>query len=392
MSSSQTSRPTLIKPPPPLPNASPIETLLQLYPLTDISPTTYTNAYPLWHPPGARGIYGGAVIAQSLSAAQATIPPDFVVHSMHCYFVLAGDSEIPVVYEVERVRDGRSFVTRTVQARQRGRCIFTTTISFMKEGSGGVVMVEHQSSMPTDVEMPPEGRGSGKGGLGDASMGGDDGTTPFESVRCGVFQGTNGKPEEKRTRQWIRARGRISDGPVAKSSQDQTNTTTTAAPQTTTNHQAHLSALAYMSDSYFIGTVARIHNLLRFSPSSHLERTLASFRGTPSERAAMRTHLERVAHEEEEEENTALQTSKESDEPKQEVGMMVSLDHSIYFHNPKRFRADEWMLTEMKSPWAGEGRGLVLQRIWARDGVLIATCMQEGLVRLKQEMGKGSKL
>lgn len=207
-------RPTLIRPPPPLPNASPVETLLHLHPLTDISPTTYTNAYPLWHPPGARGIYGGAAIAQSLSAAQATIPPGFVVHSMHCYFVLAGNSEIPVVYEVERVREGRSFATRTVQAKQRGKCIFTTTISFMKEASDLEVMVEHQCNMPTDVEMPPDGtsKDGGKSGLGDASVGGDDGTTPFESVRCKVYQGESGQPEEKKTRQWIRARGKISGG------------------------------------------------------------------------------------------------------------------------------------------------------------------------------------
>lgn len=60
-----------------------------------------------------------------------------------------------------------------------------------------------------------------------------------------------------------------------------------------------------------------------------------------------------------------------------QVGMMVSLDHSIYFHNPWAFKSDEWMLTEMESPWAGEGRGLVLQKIWAKDGTLIATCTQE---------------
>jgi acyl-coenzyme A thioesterase 1/2/4 len=67
--------------------------------------------------------------------------------------------------------------------------------------------------------------------------------------------------------------------------------------------------------------------------------------------------------------------SKEADH--KEVGMMVSLDHSIYFHNPLAFRADEWMLTEMESPWAGEGRGLAIQKIWSKDGVLIATCTQE---------------
>lgn len=73
---------------------------------------------------------------------------------------------------------------------------------------------------------------------------------------------------------------------------------------------------------------------------------------------------------------TRLQDEKAKRDHK-EIGMMVSLDHSIYFHNPWKFRADEWMLTEMESPWAGEGRGLVLQKIWAKDGTLIATCTQE---------------
>ncbi|KAF5017137.1 hypothetical protein F66182_10974, partial [Fusarium sp. NRRL 66182] len=85
--------------PPPLDNSkAAIENVLDLTPISDIGPDVFTNTRPLWHPPGARGIYGGAVIAQCLSAAQRTVPENFFVHSMHCYFVLAGDSEIPIVY------------------------------------------------------------------------------------------------------------------------------------------------------------------------------------------------------------------------------------------------------------------------------------------------------
>lgn len=83
-------------------------------------------------------------MAQSLVAAQATIPQpsstangkktaSFLIHSMHCYFLLPGVSMVPIIYHVERVREGRSFMTRTVQARQRGKCIFTTTCSFTRE-------------------------------------------------------------------------------------------------------------------------------------------------------------------------------------------------------------------------------------------------------------------
>ena len=100
------------------------------------------------------------MIAQCLAAAQHTVPPPsrandnavYLIHSMHCYFVLAGDSAIPILYHVERVRDGKSFVTRTVQARQRGKCIFTTTLSFMREGSGGETTVDHGWDMPEGVK------------------------------------------------------------------------------------------------------------------------------------------------------------------------------------------------------------------------------------------------
>lgn len=71
---------------------------------------------------------------------------------MHCYFVLAGDAAIPILYHVERVREGKSFLTRTVQARQRGKCIFTTTASFMREGSGGDITVNHGWDIPEGVQ------------------------------------------------------------------------------------------------------------------------------------------------------------------------------------------------------------------------------------------------
>ena len=374
---------TLIKPPKSLPHHSPIENVLSLLPLVDIGPDIYTNARPLWHPPGARGIFGGAAIAQCLAAAQATIPPDFTVHSMHCYFVLAGNSEIPILYHVERVRDGKSFITRTVQARQRGACIFTTTLSFMKKDSAGVQKVEHAAKMPTDVIAPPDVN------TDRIQVSGDD--RPFESVRCSVSN--RGSPSDRNLRQWIRARGRISDCPT--NVRERELMSGERANQPGDNHQAHLSALAYMSDSYFIGTVARVHNLQRFANRRNIENTLKTFRGSSEERKQMEEYLLQIAKEEEEEnsEFDSTRTPMERHAHQQDdrrIGMMVSLDHAIFFHNPRSFRADEWMLTEMNSPWAGDGRGVVLQRIWSKDGVLIATCMQEGVVRLQQ--GKENKL
>ena len=153
-------------------------------------------------------------------------------------------------------------------------------------------------------------------------------------------------PHLRKPQQWIRCQGRISPS---------------------SGHQAHLSALAYMSDSWFIGTVARVHNLWRFGgPSSDI-----NLRPSPSSSA--KDHLSRSAAMEAQENSKALS----SGEPQEKVGMMVSLDHTIYFHRPREIKADEWMCSEMESPWSGEGRGLVTQRIWAREGRLLASCVQE---------------
>lgn len=74
---------------------------------------------------------------------------------MHCSFILAGSGDVPVIYHVEHVREGRSFATRTVHAKQKGRCIFTSVLSFFREGSGGEKTLEHARPM-TDVEPPVE--------------------------------------------------------------------------------------------------------------------------------------------------------------------------------------------------------------------------------------------
>ena len=171
---------TLIRPPPVDQSQSNIENVLELTQLNDIDPDLFTNTRPLWHPPGARGIFGGAAIAQTLAAAQKTVSRDFTVHSMHCYFVLAGNAEIPIIYHVERVRSGKSFATRTVQARQRGKVIFTTTMSFVRQNSGGEKKVEHAYPMPA-VPGPEDG-------LDDleASSGG---TSPFQSQRLPIENG-----------------------------------------------------------------------------------------------------------------------------------------------------------------------------------------------------------
>jgi len=163
-------------------------------------------------------------------------------------------------------------------------------------------------------------------------------------------------PQHKRARMFVRVKGKITGG-----------------------HEAHLTALAYMSDSFFIGTVARAHELWRnFPPQVDKDQDrIDMIHGTkdPREKPGMLRLINKQSQ--------GLKGRKESSVPQQdederpEIGMMVSLDHTIYFHNPRDFRADEWMLEEMETPWSGDHRGLVMQRIWSSEGKLVATCIQE---------------
>ena len=97
-------------------------------------------------------VFGGQVAAQALVAGTRTVDPQFGVHSLHSYFLLPGDTSVPIIYDVERLRDGRSFATRRVVARQHGRAIYFQTASFQREEAG----YEHQDRMP-DVPDPAEG-------------------------------------------------------------------------------------------------------------------------------------------------------------------------------------------------------------------------------------------
>ncbi|MFZ4807425.1 MAG: acyl-CoA thioesterase II [Hyphomicrobiaceae bacterium] len=99
---------------------------------------------------GWQRVYGGQVLGQALMAAVRTVPDDRTAHSLHGYFLLGGDPQAPIIYDVERIRDGGSFTTRRVKAIQHGRPIFVMSVSFHKPEPG----YQHQSTMP-DVP-PPE--------------------------------------------------------------------------------------------------------------------------------------------------------------------------------------------------------------------------------------------
>ncbi|CAG9995079.1 unnamed protein product [Clonostachys byssicola] len=357
---SREDRPTLLRPPEPDPNKSPIEHVLEVTELAVLGPDIFTNTRLPWQPPGARGIFGGVVISQCLASAQKTVPDDFLPHSCHCYFLLAGSRDIPILYHVERVRDGRSFATRTVQARQRGRCIFTTTISFARvpddsESTSSRRTISHAAPLPPGVldTVPSDDHH-------DPPQPGADSRRPLQSTAMTttpLVPGEKSEPAHRRCRTWIRARGKLS-------------------PEG--GRRAHLDALAYMSDSFMLGTIIRANDAW-------------GHRLTPREVDALpepqRSEVVREL------ERTGLGSTLEEWEARPRLGMMVSLDHSIYFHEPRRVRADEWMFCEYDSPWSGEERGLVIQRVFAKDGTLLASCVQEGVVRLNQDgTEQGSKL
>lgn len=244
-----------------------------------------------WH-----RLYGGHVLAQALSAAQQTVSTDRRIHSLHSYFLLSGDVTIPVIYDVDRIRDGGSFTTRRVVAKQRGRAIFHLSASFQTLEKG----FEHQDEMPEVCSadaLGPEADELAKRAPG-----------PFDFRPCEPMEDPIAPAKRAPRRDvWIRGRGKLGDDPAL-----------------------HATVLAYVSDFFFVGTSLLPHGVSWLTP-----------------------------------------------------GMQVaSLDHAMWFHDD--FRADDWLLHSMESPRAARGRGLVRGRVFSRDGKLVATSIQEGLIRKKE--------
>ncbi|KAJ4188153.1 acyl-CoA thioesterase [Fusarium solani] len=297
--------------------ASSLKQMLELTELSEIGRDHFTNARALWHPPGGRGIFGGAAVALCLTAAHRTVLTEFSIHSLHCYFLSVGDSKIPITFTVQRVRDGKSFATRTVLASQRGKCILTTTMSFMRPASGEVPGMQHSSTMPDWITPPAE----------------DDPNYASASLYAPqVFpvgiQGEEGPPQDQTVRIWIRAPGQISQA---------------------RDYAAHQIILAYMSDWNFLPCAPIVQKRWKFPEAVSINATRSPLVGTA-------------------------------------IGMISTLDHTIYFHEPTKIRADNWTLFEVDSPWTGHDRAIVRGKMFAKDGTLLATCCQEGVIRLRKDI------
>jgi acyl-CoA thioesterase II len=262
---------------------------------------------------GWQRVFGGQVIGQALVAACRTVdvierPP----HSMHAYFLLAGDPKVPIIYEVERVRDGKSFTTRRVKALQHGQAIFIMSVSFHRAEEG----FSHQAKMPVvpkPEELPSEAELKQRvlPLMPDPVRRYFERERPIElrPVEFGRYLGKT--YEDGRFNVWIRATGRLPDEPAI-----------------------HQCVLAYASDMTLLDAALIPHG---------------------------RTVFEKDI-------------------------MAASLDHALWLHRP--FRADDWLLYAQDSPNMGSARGFSRGLIFARDGTLVASVAQEGLVRERRPTGE----
>lgn len=254
---------------------------------------------------GFRALFGGQVMGQALSAAQETVADDRFVHSLHSYFLRAGDASKPVVYEVENIRDGASFSTRRVQAIQNGKAIFYMTASFQHVEQG----FEHQAEMP-DVPAPEDvnsfqdyikqNQQTLPSNLREKFLA----ERPIEMRPVQQYNWLAPEKTDSKTQMWIKANGELPD-----------------------DLRIHMYMLAYTSDFHFLPTALLPHGASHWQPNFQI----------------------------------------------------ATIDHAMWFHRP--FRFDDWLLYCMDSPSASNGRGLVRGQIFNRQGELVASTMQEGVIR-----------
>ena len=253
---------------------------------------------------GWQRVFGGQVIGQALVAANRTVNGR-LAHSLHAYFLRAGDPSVPIIYNVDRIRDGGSFTTRRVVAVQHGQAIFSMAASFHKEETG----LEHQIKMP---EVPPPESLPSEAELKACLI--DrvppqvkaywERERPIEIRPVDLSRYLTPGNHDPSQQVWIRATGELSN-----------------------DQSLHQCVLAYASDFTLLDTALIAHGRFVFDPKL----------------------------------------------------MLASLDHALWFH--RKLRADEWLLYAQHSPISGGGRAFCRGMLLTRDGKLIASTAQEGLLR-----------
>ncbi|MFM7014540.1 MAG: acyl-CoA thioesterase [Actinomycetota bacterium] len=257
-----------------------------------------------WMPHGR--VFGGQVLAQCTVAATRTVEPERTIHSLHGYFLRPGDIELPITFSVDRLRDGKSFSTRRVQAYQKGEPIFSMIASFQTMSPG----LSHQLEMPAGLREPEDIPSAAEilGGIPHPVAQYWAKARPFDlrHVESPIYFEVKGEQVAHQA-VWLKAIGEL--------------------PESPTLHQA---ALAYASDFTILESIYRRHGISWAKPG--------------------------------------LKTA--------------SLDHAMWFHAPAK--VDDWMLYVQESPAAQNSRGLALGKIFSRDGVLLASVAQEGMVRVPE--------
>ena len=191
-------------------------------------------------------VFGGQVLGQALSAASQTVPPERAAHSLHAYFLRPGDVSKPIVYDVDRIRDGSSFTTRRVVAIQAGRPIFNMSASFHISEPG----FEHEEPMP-DVPAP-EGLKTEQelalaAGWPAALIERLRAERPFEMRPVEPIDPLHPKPHPPRWMNWLRTVGPLPDRPAL-----------------------HRCLAAYVSDHYLIGTALLPHAVSFMTPGMQM--------------------------------------------------------------------------------------------------------------------------
>lgn len=254
---------------------------------------------------GSPQVFGGQVLGQALMAAYSTVE-DRKVHSLHAYFLRRGDFNLPIVYLVDRARDGHSFTSRRVTAVQNGEQIFNFAASFQVDESG----LDHQCAMPK-VPMPETLRDEGKPSmevlahLPEKMARFLQQERPFEFRRADNVDFLRPVPQPPEQRVWLRTVDKLPD-----------------------DDSLHRCLLAYVSDYGLLNTASLPHG------NSFLTGNLIT----------------------------------------------ASIDHAMWFHRP--FRIDEWLLYATDSPSASGARGFARGEFFTRDGRLVASTAQEGLMRV----------
>lgn len=272
------------------------EDLIRLFDLVEVGTDKYRGPQPRteW-----QRLFGGQVMAQTLVAAMRTVPGSRRFHSLHGYFLRSGSREESLRFEVEHVRDGRTFSARRVITRQHDNVIFDLNASFQEPEPG----LSHSAQQPRDVPRPEDCPSLGE--VLQARFG-----TPIRmlaewdalDVRLAGTPGST--PEGGVMRAWVRAQGPLPEDP-----------------------DLHTAILAYLTDVLLLSVSTVQHEVEFLSPSMQA----------------------------------------------------ASIDHAMWFHRP--VRCDEWLLYDMVSPSASGARGFCRGALF-QNGELVASCAQEGLIRI----------